>query len=99
MIQNAHDGIQRRVDAEGTKAPSGTIRITTDRAAGTLTFADNGCGLTETEIHDYLATIGRSGTEKFRRNLLSSGRHMDVTVIGRFGIGLLSAFVAANELW
>ncbi len=98
MIQNAHDSIQRRIEAQGDKAPAGVIRISADHAAGTLTFTDNGCGLTESEIHDYLATIGRSGTDEFRKQLLAGGRHMDVTVIGRFGIGLLSAFVAARRV-
>ena len=98
MIQNAHDSIQRRVDQQVDQAPAGIIRITTDYAARTLTFTDNGCGLTEGEIHDYLATIGRSGTDEFRKQLLDSGRHMDVSVIGRFGIGLLSAFVAAKRV-
>jgi molecular chaperone HtpG len=98
MIQNAHDGIQRRTEAQKDQAPAGVIRITTNHTIGTLTFSDNGCGLTENEIHDYLATIGRSGTDDFRKRLLDTGRHMEVTVIGRFGIGLLSAFVAASRV-
>jgi molecular chaperone HtpG len=98
MIQNGHDSIQRRIEAEGEQAPAGIIRIVADHAAGTLTFTDNGSGMTESEVHTYLATIGRSGTDEFRKQLLASGRHMDVTVIGRFGIGLLSAFVAARRV-
>ncbi len=85
MIQNAHDSIQRRIEAQGDHAPAGIIRIIADYAVGTLTFTDNGSGMTESEVHDYLATIGRSGTDEFRKQLLASGRHMDVTVIGRCG--------------
>ncbi len=98
MIQNAHDSIQKRSDANGDQIPGSAIRIVADHAARTLSFIDNGCGMTESEVHDYLATIGRSGTDEFRKKLLDSGRHMEATVIGRFGIGLLSAFVAARRV-
>src|SRR5215469_7285563 len=61
LIQNAHDSIKRRSVIE-PNAPQGVIRVRTDREAGTITVFDNGSGLTEQEVHDYLATIGRSGT-------------------------------------
>src|SRR5262245_7942686 len=61
MIQNAHDSLQRREAIEGDSAPLGFIRLRTNPEAGTITITDNGSGLTEPEIHDYLATIGRSG--------------------------------------
>lgn len=99
MVQNAHDSIRRRAEIEGDGAPPGVIRIRTDDAARTITITDNGSGLTEPEIHDYLSTIGRSGTGEFRQELMRKGRHAaDVTLIGQFGIGLLSAFVVAHRV-
>src|SRR6266446_4564671 len=97
LIQNAHDSIKRRSLLE-PNAPPGIIRIRTDREAGTITVFDNGSGLTEQEVHDYLATIGRSGTAEFRQELLQKGRQAEVTLIGQFGIGLLSAFVVAYKV-
>src|SRR5215469_7426037 len=63
LVQNAHDSIKRRSVLE-KNAPLGVIRIRTNREAGTITLTDNGSGLTEQEVHDYLATIGRSGTDE-----------------------------------
>jgi molecular chaperone HtpG len=97
LVQNAHDSIKRRSILE-QNAPPGLIRIRTNREVGTITITDNGSGLTEQEVHDYLATIGRSGTGEFRQELLQKGRQAEVTLIGQFGIGLLSAFVVAYKV-
>ncbi|HEX8709197.1 MAG TPA: HSP90 family protein [Pyrinomonadaceae bacterium] len=56
-----------------------------------LIFRDNGIGLTEDEIHRFLATIG----ETSKRDQWSL-RAQDF--IGQFGIGLLSCFVVSDEL-
>ena len=52
---------------------------------------DNGVGLTEDEIHRFLATIGESSKR---------GEHWDrpTDFLGQFGIGLLSCFVVADEI-
>ena len=54
-----------------------------------LVAYDNGVGLTEEEVHQFLATIGRSS----KRESLSRE-----DFIGQFGIGLLSAFVVSDEI-
>ncbi len=58
-----------------------------------LIFTDNGLGLTEDEIHQFLAIIGESS----KRNL-ENGR-IQTDYIGRFGIGLLSCFMVSDEIW
>jgi molecular chaperone HtpG len=101
LIQNAHDAIARRREIEGDRTPAGqiAIHVTWTRGRGTVTFEDNGAGMTEAEVHDYLATIGRSGTDEFRRALLDKGRYAAAgSLIGQFGIGLLSAFVVAERV-
>jgi len=101
MIQNAHDAIERRRDIEGDDFSSGEIHIAVERADGknTITFEDNGSGLTEQDIREYLSTIGRSGTDAFRQELVKKGRQAQAeNLIGQFGIGLLSAFVVAREV-
>ncbi len=98
LIQNAHDSLQRRAEVDGAAAPTGWIRIRTDYRAAIVSFEDNGLGLTESEIHDYLSTIGRSGTGAFREELARRGRQAEVSLIGQFGIGLLSAFVVASRV-
>lgn len=101
LVQNAQDSIMRRREIEGRQAPAGAIQIRVDwsRDQPTITFEDNGAGLTEAEIHDYLSTIGRSGTDAFRRELEQKGRYAaSASLIGQFGIGLLSTFVVAARV-
>ncbi len=98
MLQNGHDSVKRRRELQGDGAPPGEIRVQVDRMAGTIAFTDNGAGMTETEVREYLSTIGRSGTDAFRQDLVAKGRQAEVTVIGQFGIGLLSAFIVADRV-
>jgi len=57
-----------------------------------LVFSDNGQGLTEEEVHQFLAIIGESS----KRNV-EDGR-IQTDYIGRFGIGLLSCFMVSDEI-
>lgn len=57
----------------------------------TLCISDNGIGLTEDEVHRFLATIGHSSK---RESLDALGNDF----IGRFGIGLLSCFMVSEEI-
>ena len=95
LIQNAVDAIEARANTEADDY-QGEIHIHIHRAgdkgtenAGLLfSIEDNGIGLSEQEVHQFLATIGSS-----------SKRHRtDLNFIGQFGIGLLSAFIVADEL-
>lgn len=94
LIQNAHDGIQLRRAAGD--AVGGRIDITIDQQAGTMTFADNGIGMGQDEIEEYLSTIGKTGTGTLTEQF--SSRDVLVETIGQFGVGLLSAFVVAERI-
>jgi molecular chaperone HtpG len=84
LLQNAVDAITA-VDGE----TAGAITITT--ADDALRITDNGIGLTEAQVHELLATIGRSS----KRDELGFARH---EFLGQFGIGLLSCFLVADEI-
>src|SRR5690242_12182020 len=89
LLQNAVDAIIATGSAE-----SGAIRISTGRittGADGLQITDNGIGLTEAQVHELLATIGRSS----KRDELGFARH---EFLGQFGIGLLSCFLVADEI-
>jgi len=58
---------------------------------GGLRVHDDGIGLTEAQVHELLATIGRSG----KRDELGFARH---EFLGQFGIGLLSCFLVTDEI-
>lgn len=57
----------------------------------TIVFRDSGVGLTESDAHEFLATIGQSS-----KRGASVAAPQDY--LGRFGIGLLSCFLVANEI-
>jgi molecular chaperone HtpG len=97
MIQNAHDTcIIRKTKDKGFTDPR--IHISYDKAQKTLTFADNGAGMTEEELHEYLSTIGRGFTELQKKDLREMGVQEALLLIGQFGIGLLSAFSVAEKV-
>ena len=56
-----------------------------------LVFSDNGIGLTEDEIHLFLATIGQTS----KRDEWLQQR---TDFIGQFGVGLLSCFMVSDEV-
>lgn len=102
-IRNAHDSIVRRelVTAERneTDIPPPVIRVVVDREAETIEISDNGCGLTYEEIAGYLSTIGQTAnSDELRRQIQAVDRTRTVDLIGQFGVGLLSAFIVADQV-
>ena len=94
LLQNAHDSIQlRRVDRP---EPAGEIDIAVDERNRALIFTDNGVGMDRRDIEDFLSVIGSTGTGRRAREL--AARAVAVATIGQFGIGLLSAFVVAEQI-
>lgn len=93
LVQNAHDSIlRRRLEQPDWQGPS-RIEVLADAQQGVLRIVDTGAGLTEAEIHAYLATVGVGYTRRLRE----SG-HEDSGLIGMFGLGFLSAFVLAKRV-
>ncbi len=74
-----------------------TIRIAYDKAARTLTIADNGIGMSRDEVIANLGTIAKSGTRDFFSKL-SGDQQKDANLIGQFGVGFYSAFIVAEKV-
>ncbi len=91
LVQNAHDSVTRR-SIESAEAFQPRIEVNSDDRSGVITITDNGAGLTVEEIHEFLATIGAGYTRQLRSS------SSDVSLIGQFGLGFLSAFVIAREV-
>ena len=73
------------------------INITTDEEAGTITITDHGIGMTRDELTENLGTIARSGSKEFLEALKEKG-DANASVIGQFGVGFYSAFMAAERV-
>jgi TNF receptor-associated protein 1 len=73
------------------------ISITTDDQAGTMTFTDTGVGMRHSEFVENLGTIAHSGTKAFLKQL-SAEKQSDAKLIGQFGVGFYSAFMAASKV-
>lgn len=91
LLQNAIDAITARHVFE-PDAPA-WVRIETPEHTGdgTLRVHDCGIGLTERQVHELLATIGRGS----KRDDGGFARH---EFLGQFGIGLLSCFLVTDEV-
>ena len=103
LLQNAHDAIMRRRARD--LAYQGRIDVVQDAAARTITFIDDGIGLSLKEAEDYLGTLGigitglikKGATDAFDISMHSNKRDGS-NLIGQFGIGLFSAFMLADKL-
>ena len=103
LISNAADACEklRFTQASGTavlqaEIPA-TISLSADEATGTLTITDTGVGMTHDELVKNLGTIAHSGTKAFLKQLAEE-KKPDVGLIGQFGVGFYSAFMAAKRV-
>ncbi len=93
LLQNGVDAIVARNNSEpGHQGEMGMELPQQNPLDGpVLIFTDNGIGLTEDEIHLFLATIGQTS----KRDEWLQER---TDFIGQFGVGLLSCFMVSDEV-
>lgn len=93
LLQNATDAIRARKKLEPEIEGEIHVSLSGKPDEKTLILEDNGIGLTEEEVHAFLATIANSskGEKKFEGQEAND-------FIGRFGIGLLSCFIVSDEI-
>ncbi|MEW5709068.1 MAG: molecular chaperone HtpG [Pseudomonadota bacterium] len=103
LISNASDACDKlRFEAMGDPVlyendPDLYIRVTYDKAARTITVADNGIGMSRQEVIENIGTIAKSGTREFLERL-TGDQARDAHLIGQFGVGFYSSFIVADRV-
>lgn len=72
------------------------IIVTVNPEEKTITFSDNGIGMTEDEVKEYINQIAFSGAQKFMETY--KDKTNDDQIIGHFGLGFYSAFMVADRV-
>jgi len=105
LVSNASDAINKRKfeaisSGEAADTIEGTIGVTANKSAKTLTISDNGIGLSADEMVETLGTIASSGTKAFMEKASQNGKAEDLgdQLIGQFGVGFYSAFMVAERI-
>ena len=102
MISNASDAITKlkklEVMGEAT-LPDDThfqITVTVNPEKKTISFTDNGIGMTADEVKEYINQIAFSGAKKFLEKY--KDKTNEDQIIGHFGLGFYSAFMVADRV-
>ena len=102
MISNGCDAITKRkkLDAVGeVQLPEGyrpRIEVVVDDKAKTLSFTDNGLGMTAEEVVRDITEIAFSGAAEFLEKYKDKADQDQI--IGHFGLGFYSAFMVAEQV-
>lgn len=103
LISNAADALDkvRFMEVKGEEVVDSkldlAIKIELDKEGKTFTITDTGIGMTHDELVKNIGTIARSGTSEFIKQL---GTDSDdkLNLIGKFGVGFYSVFMAGQEV-
>ena len=101
LIANATDAITKRATLsrnENLEVPTGTVDVSVNKTAKTITIEDNGLGMTEEEVEKYLAQLAFSGATEFVEKLKASGVESEADIIGKFGLGFYSVFMVSDKV-
>jgi molecular chaperone HtpG len=104
LISNAADACERlRYEAIArpdllADDPNLRISVMLDPERKCLTIEDNGIGMNRDEMIEALGTIAHSGTKAFLEKIQVAQSGEGASLIGQFGVGFYSAFMAADRV-
>ena len=98
LVSNSVDAINKRrmvsISGQCKDGEEGEINIRIDREKNTITFSDNGIGMSSDELKRYINQVAFSSAEEFLEKYKDSGD----SFIGHFGLGFYSSFMVANNV-
>ena len=94
LVSNSCDAISKMKQIK--PAENYFAKVIIDKKNKTLTFSDNGIGMTADEIEKYIAQVAFSGAEEFFEKYSKESEKN--TIIGHFGLGFYSAFMVAQKV-
>ena len=104
IVSNASDALDKlnylmvSDDAYKNLKTEPRIDISFNEVAKILTVQDSGIGMNEEDLNNNLGTIARSGTKAFIDKISKEKNAGESNLIGQFGVGFYSAFMAAKEI-
>ncbi len=104
LISNAVDALNKMqfelLTESGVEDKDSELRIdiSFSSSQNKLIIEDTGIGMTRDELIHNIGTIAHSGTVDFLKKLSESKSKDQLDLIGKFGIGFYSAFMAAKEV-
>ena len=97
LVANATDAITKRHTlgrSQNREIPAGAIDIRIRKSQREIQIIDNGVGMTEQEVEQYIAQLAFSGAEEFIKKMEDSKDD----IIGKFGLGFYSSFMVAEKV-
>lgn len=95
LVSNGCDAITKYKMVTGGSDEDLRVTVTVDKEAGELRFTDNGVGMTAEEVEKYINQVAFSSAEEFLKNYTGDDKG---GIIGHFGLGFYSAFMAADKV-
>lgn len=102
LISNGSDAITKMKkleimgEAELPEDNHYEIKVTVNPDEKSITFTDNGIGMTVDEVKEYINQIAFSGAQKFLETY--KDKTNEDQIIGHFGLGFYSAFMVADRV-
>lgn len=103
LVSNASDALDKlRFESNrGTELSDADlpleIRISCDKDKNLLIISDTGIGMTMEEVMENIGTIAKSGSAEFLKKAQEEKGGLE-GLVGRFGVGFYSVFMAAREV-
>lgn len=94
LLMNAVDATRQRVKIEGEAEP---IIVDVDAETREISIADNGIGMDEADVREFLLSLGRCfyGSPEYSRRYEPEQR---ITPLSEFGIGFVSCFSVSDHV-